>query len=153
MKNQGFGIRLNGIIGFLFMVGVLILLFFLAKGIFNLLQLVAPVLIILTLLINYRTVVNFLKYMLNLLRRNPLVGIVGVVLCVIGFPILSGVLFFKSIFDRKVRKLEKEYHKQKEGEFVEYEEVIRDNDEETIELPPLEKRGRDSATDPYKDLF
>lgn len=153
-STPGFSLRLNGIIGFIVMVAILALLFFVAKGVFTLLAYAAPVLILLALLINYKTIVNFLKFAWNLLRRNPLSGILLIVLSVIGFPILSGILFGKSILDRKISKLRQAHQAQREGEFVEYEEVIRPGNRNTVELPPLEKEKRaEPKENPYKDLF
>lgn len=153
MKSQGFNIRLNGIIGFAFMVLIFVALFFLAKGVFTLLSWIAPVLIILTLLINPRTILNYFRFMLSLLQRNPLGGILGIILSVVGFPILSGVLFGKAILDRKVRKLSEAYKAQESSEYVEYEEVIRPDRENNLDLPPLEKEAQPPKENPYKDLF
>ena len=153
MKGQGFSIRANGIIGFVFMVAVLVGLFFVAKGIFKLLAFAAPVLIILALIINYRTVVNYLRFVLGLLHRNPLGGIIAILLSIFGFPILSGVLFGKSILDRKVKRLQQAHQTQERSEFVDYEEVIRPEREDSLNLPPLEKKNPVSKENPYKDLF
>lgn len=159
MAIQGFNIKLNGIIGFAFMVLVFVALFFVAKGVFTVLSWIAPVLILLALIINYRTILNYLKFMLSLLQRNPLGGIIGILLSFFGFPILAGVLFGKSILDRKVRKLNEAYKAQKEGEFVEYEEV-KPEKKSRLDLPPLEKekpvieKGPPAKEDNrYEDLF
>lgn len=147
-----FQIRANGIIGLAMVILFFIALFFIARGIFTLLAWLAPALIIGALLINYRTVLGFLKYLWNLLRRNPLMGILVVILTIIGFPIVSGFLFGKSIFDRKVRKIEAEMRRHREGELIDYEE-IREEEGEILDLetlPPPEKRKGDS---PYDDLF
>jgi hypothetical protein len=149
--SQGFNIKFNGIVGFAFMVVIFVTLFFLAKGIFTVLSWVAPVLIAGALIINYKTVLNFIKYMWALLKRNPLGGILGIVLSVIGFPILSGVLFGKAILDRKVKKLSEAYRAREEGEFVEFEEIIKDDVE--LHLPPIEKSPRARNDNEYKDLF
>jgi len=153
MKSQGFGIRLNGIIGFLFLVGFLVLLFFIAKGLFKILTIAAPVLIVLALIINYKTVVNYLRFVLGLLKRNVLSGIITILLSIVGFPILSGILFGKSILDRKVRKLQQAHEVREQGELVDYEEVIRPEREDHLNLPPLEKQKQEAKDNPYKDLF
>jgi len=155
MTTQGFNIRLNGIIGFVFLVMLFVGLFFLAKGIFTLLAWISPVLIVGALLINYRTIINYFRFMLSLLQRNPLSGIVAIILSVIGFPILSGVLFGKAILDRKVKKLVQAHQAREQAEFVDYEEVIPQKKETTLDLPPLEKEA--PAPKPkdnrYEDLF
>ena len=153
MKGQGFSIRLNGIIGFVVLVGVLALLFFAAKGIFNLLALAAPVLIVLALIINYKTIINYFRFILGLLHRNPLGGIIAILLSVVGFPILSGVLFGKAILDRKVKRLQQAHEANEKGEEVDYEEVIRPEREDSLKLPPLEKPKPEAKENPYKDLF
>lgn len=153
MKNQGFSIRFNGLLGFVLMVAVFVALFFIAKGVFTLLAWAAPVLIIAALLIHYRTILNYLKFILSLLQRNPLGGILGIILSVVGFPILAGVLFGKSILDRKVKRLRQAYEAQERPEFTEYEEVIRPEREQRIELPPLEPKPRDTKNNQYEDLF
>jgi len=153
MATQGFNIRFTGIIGFAFMVLLFLGLFFIAKGVFNVLGWIAPVLIILALLINYRTVLNYLKFMLALLQRNPVGGIIGILLSFFGFPILAGVLFGKSILDRKVKKLNDAYRAEKEGEFVEFEEIIKPNRETKLDLPPLEKQAPIKKDNQYEDLF
>jgi len=153
MATQGFNIRFNGIIGFAFMVIIFVALFFVAKGVFTVLSWIAPVLILLALLINYRTVLNYLKFMLSLLQRNPLGGILGILLSFFGFPILAGVLFGKSILDRKVKKLQEAYQAEKEGEFVEFEEIIKPGRETKLDLPPLEKQAPGKKDNQYEDLF
>ena len=153
MATQGFNIRFNGIIGFAFMVLLFVGLFFIAKGVFTVLAWVAPVLIILALLINYRTVLNYLKFMLGLLQRNPVGGIIGILLSFFGFPILAGVLFGKSILDRKVKKLNEAYQAEKDGEFVEFEEIIKPERETKLELPPMEKQAPVKKDNQYEDLF
>ncbi len=153
MATQGFNIRFNGIIGFSFMVLLFVGLFFIAKGVFTVLAWVAPVLIILALLINYRTVLNYLKFMLGLLQRNPVGGIIGILLSFFGFPILAGVLFGKAILDRKVKKLNKAYQAEKDGEFVEFEEITKPERETKLDLPPLEKQPPVKKDNQYEDLF
>jgi len=97
MATQGFNIKINGIIGFVFMVMVFVIFIGVAKALFKFSLIIAAVLIVLALLINYRTVLGYLKFILSLLKRNVLGGVIGIVLSVIGFPILAGVLFGKSI--------------------------------------------------------
>ncbi len=153
MKSQGFNIRLNGIIGFVIMVGILVFLFFVARGIFRLLSFAAPVLILLALIINYRTILNYFRFLFGLLKRNPLSGILAILLSIVGFPILSGVLLGKAVLDRKVRKLQQAHEAHEQGELVDYEEVIRPEREDSLHLPPLEKQKPEPKENPYKDLF
>src|SRR6188474_2933860 len=140
MSAQGFSVRGNGIFGFIFLVLLLVGLFFIAKGIFTVLAWAAPVLILGAIIINYKTILNYLKFILSLLHRNPLAGIIAIILSVIGFPILSGVLFGKAIFDRKMRRLQRGRETSDASEFVEYEEVIKPYQKDKLDLPPIEKQ-------------
>ena len=155
MATQGFNIKFNGIIGFIFLVLTFVALFFLAKGLFTVLSWIAPVLIVGALIINYKTIINYFRFMLSLLQRNPLTGIIAIILSVIGFPILSGVLFGKAILDRKVKKLVQARQEREQGEFVDYEEVIPQKKETNLDLPPIEieppsPKAKDNR---YEDLF
>lgn len=155
MSTQGFNLKFNGIIGFVFLMMLFVALFFLAKGLFTILTWISPVLIIGALIINYRTIINYFRFMLSLLQRNILTGIVAIILSVIGFPILSGVLFGKAILDRKVKKFVQAHKAREQAEFVGYEEVIPQKKETTLDLPPLEKetpapKAKDNR---YEDLF
>jgi len=157
MSTRVLFLRPGGLLGLILMIAVFVGLYFVAVGVFKLLSFIAPVLILLAAIINYRTILNFLRYMLDLIRRRPLMGILGVLLSVVGFPVLSAVLFGKSILDRQVRKLEKAHKQAIEGEYVEFEEVVRQEDADVIELPPIEPKESPQAApreeNPYKDLF
>jgi len=135
MKNQEsrFQPGFKSIMGFLIAVGFFILLFFMMRGIFTVLAWAAPFLLIAAVLINYRTIVNFGKWLYRLITGNPIVGIVAVVLCVFGFPVVAGFLFGKSLLDRKVRLLLEERSQQ--DEFTDYEEISN----EPLELKQLER--------------
>ncbi|MEP6795425.1 MAG: hypothetical protein ABJB16_13935 [Saprospiraceae bacterium] len=156
MASQGFSIRGNGILGFIFMVLVLIGMFFIAKGIFTLLAYASPVLLAGALIINYKTVLNYLKFILSLLQRNVLSGIVAIIFSVIGFPVLAGVLFGKALFDRKIRRLQQAHANEQASEYVDYEEVIkpeRSQRNDGLELPPLEKPQAEKKDNKYEKLF
>lgn len=135
--------------GLILMALFFVAMFFILGGIFKILAWLAPVLIVLAVIINYRTVINYGKTLWSLLRRNPLMGILGVVLTVIAFPVVSAYLFGRSLFDRKLRRLEQDYTRRKQGEFVDYEEIVEDDDH--LELPELKRRQPRSRDDDYID--
>jgi hypothetical protein len=153
MNGQGFSVRGNGIFGFIFLVLLLVGLFFLAKSIFTLLAWASPVLIVGALILNPRTVLNYLKFVLSLVQRNPLAGIIAIILSVIGFPVLSGVLFGKAILDRKVRRLHSAHEASQAAEYVDYEEVIKPEKKDALDLPPLEKQSTEKKDNRYENLF
>lgn len=153
MKSQGFSVKTNGIFGFIFLILMMLALFFVVKGIFKILTIAAPVLIIGALIINYRTVVNYFRFVLSLFKRSVLTGIIAVILSIIGFPLVAGILFGKSILDRKVNKLRKDIETRRQGEFVEFEEVVPRRKEQPLDLPPIEKARPTQKGNQYEDLF
>lgn len=123
----------NGIVGALILVLFFVALFFVARAVFNLLAFVAPILFILALILDYKGVINYGKFIIKLVKEQPALGIIAGILSFVGFPIVSGFLFFKAVGKRVIKsKL-----KQKEPEFAEFEEV--EEDEDFLDLPELEK--------------
>ncbi|MEO6131522.1 MAG: hypothetical protein ABIQ02_06715 [Saprospiraceae bacterium] len=153
MAGQGFSVKGNGIFGIIFMVLFFVALFFIAKGIFTILLWLSPVLFIGALIINHKTVWNYLKFLLSLVQRHVLAGIIAIILSVIGFPVLSGVLFGKAFFDRKMRRLHQAHTSRESSEFVDYEEVIKPARRSDLELPPLEKKEPEKKDNRYEKLF
>ena len=153
MQRQGFTVRANGIFGFIFLMLILVGLFFIAKGAFRILTFAAPVFLLLALIINYRTILGYFKFILSLLQRSTLTGIIAILLSIIGFPVLSGILFGKAIVDRRIRKFRKLNEANESPEFSEYEEVIKPSHKEDLELPPIEKSQTEKKDNRYENLF
>jgi hypothetical protein len=126
-------------------------LYFIAKGLFTVLSFVAPVLLILTLIIDYTVVIDYGKFVLNLLKNNIIVGILAVILTVLGFPIVSGFLFFRALLRNKLKSAIKQ--QEKKNAFVEYEVVDEETEnEDFLELPDVQKSPKPQDGD-YEDLF
>lgn len=128
----------NSIGSILVMVFVFIALYWVATGLFKILTAAAPFLLIAALIINHNVVINYGKWLWNLLLKNPLMGIAGIALSFFGFPIIAGFLLAKALIYRKVDKLKKTVEKEKYGEFTDYEEV-EEEPEIRLELPNFEK--------------
>lgn len=140
----------NAIVGILFLLAVLFVLFWLAKSVFTILAWLAPALFIAALIIDYRSVLNYGKWLLNQLKNNTLNGIVFSILTVVGFPVVALLLFGRALLTKKMKALEKSYIEQREGAYVDYE--IVDEQEIILDLPPLEKR-KEPEKDDYEQLF
>lgn len=132
----------------------LVALFFIAKGIFTILSWAAPVLLILTAIFDYTVITDYGKFIWNLLKTQPLWGIIAIILTIVGFPIVSGFLFFKAY----ARKSLKNYQKSQEPKYADYEEVTstevkEDTDFLELKRPeakPLENKKQGSE---YDELF
>ena len=106
----------NGIWGILMLIVGFVALWFIAKSVFTVLAWAAPFLLLGAVLINYKTVLGFARFILQMLQRNVLMGIVAIILIIFGFPIVSGFLFGKAILDRKIVNIQSEVIKKREGE-------------------------------------
>jgi len=129
--------------------------------IFKMLAFIAPFLLIGTAIIDYTVITDFVKWIIKMLKENPLMGIAGIMLTIFGFPIIAGFLFGKAYLRKKVRKLASKYDVETNGEIVDYEEVEDiEEDFEKLELPPKRRaepirqnRTEESPSDDYEQLF
>ncbi len=140
----------NAIVGVIFLVAVLFLLFWLAKSIFTILAWIAPALLIAAVIIDYQSVLGYGKWLLHNLRHRTLNGIIYTLLTIVGFPVVSFFLFGKALLKKKMKTFEKAYEQQREGIYTEYE--IMEENTPTLELPPLEKQKKQADND-YEQLF
>jgi hypothetical protein len=133
MSSNNYSFRGNGLSAVLALVLIFVTLFFVTKGIIWLLTLVAPVLLILAALLDYKVIINYVKWVGRLFQRDVLWGIGVSILSVVGYPVLFAILFFRALFSWRVKAARKDAQRAREGEFAEYEEL----DQEP--LPPLNR--------------
>lgn len=140
---------------------VLYLLFRLAAFAFQLLWYAGPLLLLISLFIDYKVALGYLGWIKRLFQSNFVYGIIASILTVVAFPLVCLYIFGMAMFKRKVNKVREEVVRRREGEFTEYEEVeTMDLDElPHRELPPAPepeirrtKRTGDGDT-PYDELF
>lgn len=111
-------------------------LFFIARGLYILFRFVAPVLFILTLVLDYKVVINFFKTVRDMYRKNWVVALVATILGIVMYPVVTGYLFFKALGSRNMKKFNKKTVKD-QNTFTEYEEIVEE--EIFLELPVLNK--------------
>lgn len=116
----------QGLVGMLVTFAVIGLLiyagFYIAKGLFTILSWVAPALLVVALILNYKVVLNYGKWLINLLTTNTLFGIVMCLVTIFGFPVVTAWLCFKAILTYRMKQRVKENQQDKEG-YIDYEEV------------------------------
>ncbi len=149
----------NSIRSILILVLFFVALFFIARGIFTILSWVAPVLLILALIFDYKTIIDYGKWLGRLVQKDILMGIGAIVLTVVGFPVIAGFLFFKALLRRKVGQVKRNMEEKVEGQYIEFEEVDS-TPYEPMELPPLRSEQPEPQPEPrqkpkndYDDLF
>ncbi|MDA9018169.1 hypothetical protein N9C29_01845 [Saprospiraceae bacterium] len=148
----------GGIVGLISLAVFMMAAFFLFKGLFWMLSLVAPVLLITTLILDYTVVTDFVKFLMKSLKDNPLFGIMAIVLSLAAYPFTTGFLFFRAMMRRVIMKV----HQPKEEIFADGENVNDVNDEgfsdyeevETPERPEVKikkAKGKDNDHDQMFD--
>lgn len=125
----------------------IVALFYLAKGVFTLLSWVFPVFLIGALVINYRVVLGYGKWLLSSLKRNPIFGIIAIALTILGIPFVSVGLFLAALAKRGI-DTEFAKHEQASGEFISFEEV----NEDVLELPQIQTNKKTKDND-YDNVF
>jgi hypothetical protein len=137
------------------------LLYFMVKGVFTILGFLAPFLLVGAAILDYTVITDYLKFVLKLLKENPLMGLVAILLSVVGFPAVSGFLFFKAYARRKFKNFAKDADRER-NTYSDYEEVkttTKQEEDDFLVLPKIEKPveikkdnsgQKDSA---YDDLF
>lgn len=140
----------NSLVGILMVVGVILAIYYISSLVFKLLYFISPLLLVATLIIDYKVVVNFGKWLISLIKRNTILGIGATLLSLVAYPITSLFLLGTALFKRKVNQVRTNYQMQKEGELVDFEEI--ESRPSKLELPDLEKRTQQKDND-YEQLF
>lgn len=149
------GRRIPPFLAIILLVLFLVALFMLTRVIVWIPYLIAIPALIASLIIDYRVALGFVQWVINLTRKNLLAGLVVILLSAIGYPLVSVFLLLKSLFNRKVRQIEKQQQVRREGELVDFEEL----DSKPLDLDRLkeqEKRleqKRNDTFDEYDELF
>ena len=153
----------NSLVSLLMFVGVLVLLFFLIKGFITILYLAAIPLIIITLILDYRIVADYVVSLFTTFKKDVLMGVVKVAFTALCYPVVIGWLFIKALFYRKLDKMNadisnqiKQFEKQDEGKFVDFEELDSKTENTKPQKPKIIEKPKLRITDrknPYNDLF
>ena len=120
---------LSLIIGLAFFILLLGGLFFVAQGIYLILLYLTPIFLIAALIMDYKVILSYGKWLINKFKSNFLSGITWSLITIVGFPVVSAILCFRAWTQYKVRQIEKEQTAPKD-EYVDYEIV----EEEQLEI-------------------
>ena len=160
-QQQYSGNPFRSIMGIVFLVLAIMAIFWIAKGIFTILSYLTPVLLIATLIIDHKVIVNYAKWIGGLLKNNLLYGIGAILFTFIASPVVAVYLFGKAMFKRQIRKMQTVAEEQQRGKPTDYEEVaeeevdfeLQDEDEVIpLEIPKTTRRLREERSS-YDDLF
>ena len=134
MPGGGIGCLVVGVVG-------LVIAYYLLKWFFQILWWASPALFVLALIINWRSVANTGRALLQTLQTNTLRGLLYLVLIVVGFPIFAAYLFLQALGGRKLEEMQQRYGMapprqdlREKSEFIDYEEL------DTRPKQPLKRR-------------
>lgn len=156
--------KVDSFMGLLMMVLILVGIFYFLSFLFKILAWVSPLMIVAAFVIDRSVVINYAKWIGNLFSKNPLTGVLAALLSVLGYAVLGPFLLLKALFKKKVKKMTKQFEQQAGGtggftqqkdEFVDYEEVSSEmNEEKPLELPPIDKQPqRQKRSSDYDQFF
>ena len=126
------------IFGGLLLIGV----FYLLRGLYIMLWWAAPALFVLALIINWKVVASTGKWLLALLQRNPLMGLVTGVLAIYFFPLLTLFWFFGAIGSKRIEKMQREFGQQWGGAFGQPQNNNREAETEFTEFEEIESKPK-----------
>lgn len=167
MLNRRNTFKVSPLMGLIMVILASILIYMLVKGLFALASWAMPVLAIATLIIDYKVYVGFGKFLVELIKKNLVLGLAGVALTFIAFPFVILFLFSKAVFTKYAMKSIKDNPMFQEmnarrkdtgyindDDYIEYEEVDDEPENTTrIELPPIEPKVKKEEKNPFDDYF
>ncbi len=146
----------SGLVGIVIGILFFIAMFWFVQIVFRILWFLLPVILIATAIIDYTVITGYLSWIGKLFQRNAIAGIAMTVLTFIGAPVIGLVLLGRALFRKKVKEVQAEAERQREGEYVEYEDLSS----ETMELPPIKPQPQKKPQAPpategsdYDELF
>lgn len=143
-RTYGVG-RVNPLVALLVFFGIMMMLYWVAKGIFTILSATFPFVLIATAFVNHRVVLDYLSWIRGLLKSNTVLGILAVIFTIIAHPLVAGYLLYKAIRTRKSKGANKP---RVSGEYIEYEEVADD----FLDLSDVKNKERE-IRNKYEDLL
>lgn len=114
---------INAIVGILLMIAFLVGMYYIARLIFKILLFLSPFMLVATLIIDRSVVVGYAQWLAGMTRRNPAIGIIGIVLSIVGFPVVSAFLLARALLNKKIKDVQQKEKTRREGQFIDYEEL------------------------------
>lgn len=130
---KGFG---TTIIGVIIIAVFSVMMFYLLRGFWKFATIFSWVFLLVTVIVDYKVIVNYIKRLFDLLKRNILYGLGGILFSVILYPIVFFVLMLRALGAKAIGKVGLGEEVREDDEFTDYEVL----EEETLDLKELLKR-------------
>ncbi len=135
--------------------------YYVLKGAFFILGLITPALLIGAAILDFKVYPDYAKWIWKTLQNNPIMGILAVIGSVVALPVLSGFLFIKALFRRRLKKMGvnmdqgfpgQASNEPKEEDFVDF-EIVEEEMNKPLELPQMDKPKPETRGGDYEGLF
>ena len=133
----------RSITGIVLMIVFIIGLFIIARFVLKLLYWLSPLLFIGAIILDYKTVIGYGQWLINLVKRNAATGILAILGSLIFFPFVSAYLLGKAYLSKQSKDAKEAQRRQKEGDLIDFEEM----DSRPLEFPEMERRRRSQDDD------
>jgi hypothetical protein len=150
--------KMDPLVGLIMLVATLVILYFLVKGLYSLATAILPVLIIATLIIDYKVYLDFGRSLVKLIRNNLVWGLLASTATFFLFPFVALFLFGKALLFRMAKSKgfipDSRKPATHEDEYLDFEEVREEIS--IIELPPIKPRDtkvHNTKRNDYDDFF
>jgi predicted membrane protein len=136
--------RRNSWYGLAIMVVVMILLFFLVSSLFKILYYLSPVLLLLTLIFDYKVVIKYGKMILRFFNNNWFFGLLLVVLTIFAFPFVTAGLFLNAFMNWRLKRAKRKYGvpENDPDKFSDFELIEEGEELDLSELEKLERKRK-----------
>jgi len=138
-----------------------VIAYYVLKGAFFLLGLITPALLIGAAILDFKVYPDYAKWVWKTLQSNPVMGILAIIGSVVALPVLSGYLFFKALFRRRLKKMGvnmgngfpgQAAQQEPEEDFVDF-EIVDEELHKPLELPEMDKPTTQKKSGDYEGLF
>ncbi len=132
------------IIGLIF--GLFFLFWFIKNIIFKILYLVAPILFLAAIVMNYKVVWGYVIWLFNSIKTRPLFGLAATAISIVGYPFVGVYLALRAY---QLRGKSFQNPVSKDGEYIKYTEI---ENEDFLDISNEKQKQADLKTD-YGDLI
>ena len=151
------GNPINYIVGLILAILVLYGLFRLASFVFSLLYYISPLVLIATLIIDYKVVLGYGQWVVDLFKRNTAFGVVMALVTIFAFPVVAVFLLSRALFRRQLKQAQGgDGQRARRDEYTSYEEIesrVIEIPEQRREKEKLERRESNEKKSDYDQFF
>lgn len=145
--------KLDSVASLLLFIVFIVGMFFILRGIFIVLTWIAPILLIAAFVIDRSVVINYVKWLGSLVKSNPVMGVVAILLSLVGYMGVFPYLFFKALFKKKIKDVQRKYEQEQQGELIDFEEIESKKNSDMLDLPPMQRQEKSQKHGEYDKLF